>query len=868
VLPRRSTLRRVVLLVIAVSVLAPSSARAAGTVRLVVPDEYRCAQSGVIDFEGFRDGSDLSAASFPGVEFTTTNGFTWRVGDFATGNYNGKYPNGGYTSGGTRWAWLGESQGAGRIDLTIGNAQDFSVLVSANTGVYLEAYDDAGRLLERAGPSPATYNTDKMAELRIVRQAADIGYVLVHDTGNFFLVDGICSDARGVGDRDGDGDGIADDWERNGADTNGDGTVDLDLPAMGADPNRKDLFVEIDWLTKDARKVGPFSMGGGFEARPSLAAVTRAARSFNGWPVPNVNGAAQGIHLHIDAGPDSLMNVNTGATWDSRSRANAIRNGLRHPDWGGWSQLDAFRADHVASARRGIFHYVLYVDEIECSASGNCVTGRSRGIPGHDLVLAKGKSGVETDIQEAVTLAHELGHNLGLGHGGRERTDDPVSQHVNNKANYLSIMNYYFSNAGLQSNSGNDGILTLSPQEHATLSTSNLDEQGGLAPDPFAHLRTNFKCANSGKDFARAPVKFGDGWGGIDWNCDGKLQNGSSNSFLQVPGCVDFGPGDCRSPDASRVYGSEDYHHLRFWGVGQGWDARNLSMQSFDQPGTDEVPIEQAKTDGVWWPTRSLVTPGTVEVTVHPGSGVVDVPISLENPGQTGFEVTPRLAVAPAGLALADGGTLSLAPGAKHTLTVRVDTAASAAGTDLEGEVDFVDPAGEVLGSAHVTVHVAPGATCDEARAARADAAVPAEQVPALDALIARCSTPAPAPAPRTGTVAGCQEPKTSRTVAVRLRGQARKSGVAKPSLRIAKRIGSSKRATYRVKLTRACVTVATGTVKGTALKLTVRSNGTKKVRRGGRRVTVRTYPRLKGTYVLQASGAKNRISPVRVKFG
>ena len=28
-------------------------------------------------------------------------------------------------------------------------------------------------------------------------------------------------------------------------DADGDGTVDLDLPAMGADPQRKDIFVEI-----------------------------------------------------------------------------------------------------------------------------------------------------------------------------------------------------------------------------------------------------------------------------------------------------------------------------------------------------------------------------------------------------------------------------------------------------------------------------------------------------------------------------------------------------------------------------------------------------------------------------------------------
>jgi len=848
----RPRLRHFVLVLIVLTM--PSTAYAAGTTRLVYPDTYRCAQSGVIDFETFSDGTDLSAAAFPGIEFTTTNGFTWRVGDFAAGGYNGKYPSGGYTSQGTRWAWLGTSQGAGRIDLTIGDAREFSVLVSANTSVYLEAYDDAGRLLDKAGPSPVTYNTEQMAELRIVRAQADIGYVLVHDTGNFFLVDAICSDARGVGDRDADGDGIADDWERRGADFDGDGRIDLDLPGMGADPNRKDLFVEIDWLTKDGRKIGPIPAGGGFDARPSLAAVKRVATAFNSFPVENVGGAKQGIHLHIDAGPDSLMNVNTGATWGTRSNANAIRNGLRVPDWKDWSQLDTFRAANVASPRRGIFHYVLYVDEIGCD-NNTCTTGQSRGIPGHDLLLAKGDKGVRTDLQEAITLAHELGHNLGLGHGGRERTDDPASQHVNNKANYLSIMNYYFSNRGLESNSGVDGILSFSSREHATLLTSSASERVGLDPDPFAHLRANFKCANSGKVFDKAPIRDGDGWGAIDWNCDGRIQDGSSNSYLQEP---------CDKCDASRVYGSEDYSHLRFWGVGQGWDARNRAMQSFDQEGTREPTIAQAQADGVWWPTHSLIAPGTVSPTVYAGSGVVEIPVSLRNAGQAGFTVTPRLVPPRSALSLGDAATISLAPGAQQAVTLRVDTGVLAPGATITAELEFADATGAALGSTHVAVQTAPVPSCDEARVARADAGVGPEQVPALDAFIARCDV-AQQPAPP--QTAACNEPRVKRTVTVRLRGAARRSGVAKPRTVITKRMGKRKRASYRVKLTRACTTIATGTVKDKRLVLKVKPTGSKRVRRGGRRVTVKTYPRLKGTYLLQPNGGKNRITAVKVRF-
>jgi hypothetical protein len=227
------------LLALAAVLLASGAARAATSTRLVDPDSYTCPSSGFVDFEDFADGTDLSAESFPGIEFSTTNGFTWRVGDFAAGGYNGKYPSGIYTSKGTHWAWLGASQGSGRIDLTQGAASSFSLLVSANSGIYLEAYDDGGALLESAGPSAATTNSSQMAELRVTRATADIGYVIVHDSGNYFVVDGVCSDARGVGDKDTDGDGISDRWERDGADVDGDGRVDLDLPGMGADPLRR-----------------------------------------------------------------------------------------------------------------------------------------------------------------------------------------------------------------------------------------------------------------------------------------------------------------------------------------------------------------------------------------------------------------------------------------------------------------------------------------------------------------------------------------------------------------------------------------------------------------------------------------------------
>lgn len=162
------------------------------------PDAYTCAEPGFITFEDLPDGTSLASGTISGVQFTTTGGFTWLVGDFATGQYNGKYPNGAYTSQGTHWAWLGPNQGSGRMDFPNGPASYFSLLVSNDTPIYLDAYDANNNLLETAGPAPVDYNTGHMTELAITRATADIAYVIVHDSGNYFLVDAICTNASAV----------------------------------------------------------------------------------------------------------------------------------------------------------------------------------------------------------------------------------------------------------------------------------------------------------------------------------------------------------------------------------------------------------------------------------------------------------------------------------------------------------------------------------------------------------------------------------------------------------------------------------------------------------------------------------------------
>jgi hypothetical protein len=235
---------------------------------------------------------------------------------------------------------------------------------------------------------------------------------------------------------DSDGDALPDVWEEDGVDSDGDGTIDLDLPEMGADPLHKDLFLEIDHMQGHALL---------------QSAVDAVTQSFADAPVANPDGTT-GIALHVDNGPASTMDPRTGEAWGGLSD----RDELPHVEVLGeqvageydWTEFDALKATSFLPEREPAFHYAIsghgYGSPTETSS------GISRGIEGSDLLvtLGVGCAGVGADCtmtqaEQAGTLMHEFGHNLGLRHGGG---DD-----MNYKPNYLSIMNYAFQFIGLRS---------------------------------------------------------------------------------------------------------------------------------------------------------------------------------------------------------------------------------------------------------------------------------------------------------------------------------------------------------------------------------------------------------------------------------
>jgi len=116
----------------------------------------------------------------------------------------------------------------------------------------------------------------------------------------------VCIDIGGFADSDGDG--LLDSWEINGLDADRDGMIDVDLPAMGANPNHKDLFVELDWMANNAPTGAAIrTWKAAFAAAPVNAGRTDDPSKTTITQVNNPDGKP-GINLWVDTG--GLLDTN------------------------------------------------------------------------------------------------------------------------------------------------------------------------------------------------------------------------------------------------------------------------------------------------------------------------------------------------------------------------------------------------------------------------------------------------------------------------------------------------------------------------------------------------------------------------------
>ncbi|HWK29679.1 MAG TPA: right-handed parallel beta-helix repeat-containing protein [Solirubrobacter sp.] len=233
-----------------------------------------------------------------------------------------------------------------------------------------------------------------------------------------------------VGDQDGDA--LCDNWETSGIDFDADGTPDQTL--ADADPSRPDIFVEADYQP-------------GY--KPTLRALYNLRRAFELAPKP-IN-----LRVEVDEELPSSGAINT----DGRS-VGQLNDAVDFTRGGNLScrgyfgtdaQRDAANCWAILGARKLAYRHAIFAEADQGDYSGAADPGGDAffvtlGKLNREDVMIGGGSGPRgcnrqydaclSQWQESVFM-HELGHTLGLLHGGDQAGE-------NEEPNHLSVMNYTF----------------------------------------------------------------------------------------------------------------------------------------------------------------------------------------------------------------------------------------------------------------------------------------------------------------------------------------------------------------------------------------------------------------------------------------
>jgi hypothetical protein len=371
-------------------------------------------------------------------------------------------------------------------------------------------------------------------------------------------------------DADNDDDSLCDDWERLGIDNDGDGVNDLRLqdPPFEANPDEPDVFVEIDYIDNSRPHDIPEA---GWSTGPAANGLSAVVQAFADAPNP--------IALHLSPGSgvglvDEPVFGGGLTTWFDSDQARGdsdffdLKLGGPSPcdgSFGSYTDRTNANCAAILGAKSLVFRYVLFANAIAGSdAAGRSQIGGSDAIiavshfSDQDAILAGGGHFVCWQLHscwadfQGTAFMHELGHTLGLRHGGRGD--------MNNKPNQLSIMNYAYSDRTYTP----FRALDFARSQLEPLDEANLNESAGLnltslSSDEIRELKSHFpevvfvsKGRNDPCEVWSPSVE-----GPIDWDKDGQIEARVSQHLR----ASDEQP-DCTVPQRSELQSFEEWSRL------------------------------------------------------------------------------------------------------------------------------------------------------------------------------------------------------------------------------------------------------------------------------------------------------------------
>ncbi|HKQ21370.1 MAG TPA: zinc-dependent metalloprotease family protein, partial [Nitrososphaeraceae archaeon] len=228
-----------------------------------------------------------------------------------------------------------------------------------------------------------------------------------------------------VGKTDKDCDGLADQWENDKKYVKNGVTVYLPSTVYW---KHRDVLVEIDYMGHH---------------EPTWTALNTVIAKFNAMTgLENPDGTT-GVKLHIIKSNNiphnrPCINIWNDGDTDDENDFDSLK--------AKWMGNDTERLNpNYQDVAKDIYHYFLFI-HIRCGTTAQQQSAGGAEGPGNDGYVSLGYPGWGNVINghdtgsndyKARAFGHELGHNLGLRHGGS-------ADYPNCKPNYISVMNYLF----------------------------------------------------------------------------------------------------------------------------------------------------------------------------------------------------------------------------------------------------------------------------------------------------------------------------------------------------------------------------------------------------------------------------------------